>query len=162
MDSSFIIISLLIMCTGAFLLYMGVKGFGKDRTKLFINRCTETTSGTIDGFDDSNVLTRKKRGYYYYEKYQRTKIDTYIYTSPIVKFTVKGIEYRATYFRPMERKLNIGQKFKIQYNPENPYEYIIIGDKYLKTNSMSAQSTGAFLLLLGFVVLLLGLGVIKF
>lgn len=160
MDTSLFIISCMLMAAGTFILYMGIKGFMKDRTKLFIQRCTQEAEGVVDGFDDSKILTRKKRGYYYYEKYQRTKIDTYIYTAPILKFSARGVEYRASYFRPMERKLNIGQKFKIQFNPENPYEYIIIGDKYLKVNSMSGQTTGGFILILGFVLFLMSIGVI--
>lgn len=160
--NSTLIISFILMITGAFVLYMGIKGLGKDRTKLFIERCTKTADGIIDGFDDKKVLKRKTRDYYYYEKYQRTKTITTTYMAPIVLFSDNNVEYRATYFRPMEKKLNQGQKVKVQYNPENPYEYIIIGDKYLKANSMSAQSTGILLLLLGFFMLLISLGIIKF
>lgn len=160
MNMSLLIISMLFIGTGSIILYMGIKGFGKDRTKLFIKRCTEVADGIIDGFDDEKILIRKKRDYYYYEKYQKTKISNITYTAPIVKFIVKNVEYRATYFRPMEKKLNINQKVKIQYNPENPYEYIIMGDKYLNVNSMSAQSTGAGLILLGICGILLACGII--
>lgn len=162
MDLSTIIISVLFIGFGAILLALGIKGFGKDRTKLFIKRCVKKTNGVIDGFDDEKQIIRKKRDYYYYEKYQRTKIKTITYDSPIVLFNVDNVQYRATYFRPMEKNLNIGQKVEVQYNPENPYEYIIIGDRYLHTNSMSAQTTGLFLMILGIVVFLLGTGIIHF
>lgn len=160
MDLSVIIISALFIGVGAILLALGIKGFGKDRTKLFIKRCTNKTNGIIDGFDDEKQIVRKKRDYYYYEKYQKTKIKTITYDSPIVLFKVNDVEYRATYFRPMEKNLNLGQKVNVQYNPENPYEYIIIGDKYLRTNSMSAQSTGLFMIILGIVFFLIGGGYI--
>lgn len=162
MNFTFVLIGLLLSSTGALLFALGVKGFGKDRSKLFMQRCTKVAEGVIDGFDDTKVLKRKKRDYYYYERYQRTKINTFTYYAPIVLFNDNNVEYRATYFRPMEQKLNQGQKVKIQYNPENPYEYIIIGDKYLKANSQSAQTTGAMVFLLGIAVLLMGFGILKF
>ena len=109
---------------------------------------------------NSKALVRKNRDYYYYENYQKTKIKSVTYTAPIVKFTADNVEYRATYFRPMEKKLNIGQKVNVQFNPENPYEYIIIGDRYLHTNSISAQSTGLLLIGLGIFLLLMNLGII--
>lgn len=162
MNATLLLIGLLITCTGTLLLALGFKGFDKDRTKLFIERCTTVTDGIIDGFDDTKVLTRKKRDYYYYEKYQRTKITTLTYYAPVVLFSDKNVEYRATYFRPMEKKLNQGQKIRIQYNPENPYEYIIVGDKYLKTNSQSAKTTGFFILILGVLMILYSVGIINF
>lgn len=160
MSLDVILIPVVLIGMGALILAIGLKGLGNDRTKLFIKRCTKQTNGVIDGFDAEKALVRKNRDYYYYEKYQKTKIKSTTYTAPIVKFTADNVEYRATYFRPMEKRLNIGQKVNVQFNPENPYEYIIIGDRYLHTNSMSAQSTGILLIALGIFLLLINLGII--
>lgn len=160
MDVTLILIGLLLTGLGAVLLGLGLKGYGKDRTKLFIQRCTKTANGVVDGFDNTKVLKRKTRDYYYYEKYQRTKIITTSYYAPVIVFSDNNVEYRATYFRPMEKAMNKGEKVVVQYNPENPYEYIIKGDKYLRTNSRSSQSTGLGLLVLGIVLTLYGFGII--
>lgn len=160
MDGTLILIGLVLIGVGGVLFGLGIKGYGKDRTKLFIERCTKTANGVIDGFDDNKILKRKTKDYYYYEKYQRTKTITTSYYAPIVVFTDNNIEYRATYFRPMEKALNRGQKVVVQYNPENPYEYIIKGDKYLTVNSRSSQNTGLGLLFFGIVLTLYGFGII--
>jgi hypothetical protein len=152
--------SVVFIFMGLILFIYGAIGINKDRTRLFKKRCTKETVGILDGFDDEKILTRKVKDYYYYEKYSKIKTNTVVYTSPIFLFKVDNEEYRATYFRPIEKKLKIGQKMNIQYNPENPYEYIVIGDKYLNVNSKSAQSTGIILILLGIGLIILKSGII--
>jgi hypothetical protein len=48
-------------------------------------------------------------------------------------------------------KLSLGQNIKISYNPHNPYEIFIHGDKRMKVSSTTSIETGLILLVIGIV-----------
>lgn len=142
-------IFIILIIGGILLILYGSITYHKDKVQLYVKRCTQQTQARIDGFDDEKKIVRKQRHYLYYEKYTKAKLINKIYTTPIVLFQDRnGQEYRVTYLRPIEKKLNIGQKVNISYNPENPYEIIIKGDKHFKTNSKTAIETGLFLIII--------------
>ena len=148
-----IAIPLIFIVAGIILILFGAMTYKNDKIQLYIKRCNKTTEATVDGFDDRKAIVRKKRDYYYYEKYAKTKHTVTTYTTPIFLFkAIDGEQYRVTYLRPIEKKLNIGQKMKISYNPENPYEIVVHGDKHMQVNSKTAIELGFIMFVAGIVL----------
>lgn len=148
-----LILSIICFAGGALLLLLGFLTRKSDKTQLYKQRCKEQTKARIDGFDDRKYVQRKQRANYNYKQYTRTHVNTITYTTPIVRFhATDGKEYRVTYLRPIEKKLALDQIVDISYNPENPYEIIIHGDKRMKVSSVTSMEFGLIMLIAGVVI----------
>ena len=148
-----ILISLLCFVGGMAMIIIGFLSRKNDKTQLYLKRCSEQTKAKIDGFDDLKSVQRRQREYYHSNLYTRTRLNTITYTTPILKFMASdGREYRVTYIRPIEKKLSLDQTVNISYNPENPYEVFIHGDKRMKVSSTMAIETGLILVIAAIAV----------
>ena len=143
-----IFIPVMLAILGIILIIFGALTYRTDKIQLYLKRCSEKTTAIIDGFDDRRAIERKKKDFYYYQKYTKALGTITTYITPIVLFTaIDGQQYRVTYLRPIEKQLSLGQKLNIAYNPENPYEIVIAGDKHMKVSSKAAIELGIGLII---------------
>lgn len=140
-------IYLVFIILGVLLTLYGFISYKKDKNRLLIKRCSAQTVGHVTGFDDSDKIVKVRRQTVYRESgtYYRKK-KTFFYV-PYVEFEDEsGEKIEALYKRPLEKKLSTGQKINIKYNPKNPYEFIISGDRNVQIFSVQAIFLGILLI----------------
>jgi len=148
-NASFLV-EILFIIAGIIIFLFGFLNNKKDKGRLKIKRCSAETFGHITGFDDREKIVRQKKytEYRTYNTYHRKKTVTY-YT-PYVKFEdTNGEEYEMKYPYPLEKHFSNGQKIKIRYNPNNPYDFYIAGDRNIQIFSTQAMAAGVVLFLIG-------------
>lgn len=145
---------IVLIIAGIIMIIFGLLTYRTDKVQLYLKRCSEQTTGVLDGFDDRIAIERKQKDYYHYDNKTRLRNTYTTYTTPIVLFTaLDGVQYRVTYIRPIEKRLSRGQKVNIKYNPKNPYEIVISGDKHFQVSSKMAIEFGIGFILAGIILL---------
>lgn len=140
---------------GGFLIFIiGFCNKDKDRGKLKLKRCTKQTTAHITGFDDKEKIIKQKK-YTEYRSYNTMHRKTTItYYTPYVEFEDEsGQKYETKYPYPLERHLSNGQKINVKYNPENPYDFFICGDRKIKVASSQAMVAGVLMFLFGLALI---------
>ncbi len=158
-SNAMLIIKILFIVAGILIFCFGFFTNKKDQGKLKIKRCSKETFGHVSGFDDRQKIIKQKKytEYRNYNTYHRKKTVTYY--APYVKFVDEnGEEYEIKYPYPIEKKLSNGQKIRIKYNPDNPYDFYISGDKHIQVFSTQAMAAGVLMSVLGILALI---GVLK-
>ncbi len=149
-----IFLEFLLIIGGAALLLYGLLTDKKDKGRLRIQRCSAKTDAHITGFDDRDkiIKVKKYKEYRSYNTFNSKKTE--IFYAPYVKFQdEKGEIYEVKYPYPLERRLSNNQKISIKYNPNNPYDFYIVGDKKVQIFSTQAILLGAVLIISGILLL---------
>ena len=152
---AFLIVKLLFIIGGIIIFLMGFFYSKKDKNKLKIKRCTKQTLAHITGFDSEEkiIKTKKYTEYRNYNTYHRKKHT--VYYTPYLKFeTESGQTIETKYPYPLERHLSNGQNILVKYNPDNPYDFYISGDKKIQISSTQAMVAGITMIIFGIFLLL--------
>ena len=142
-----LLIEIIVFIGGILLFFYGLLTDKKDKGKLRIKRCSATAEGHITGFDDRDkiVKVKKYKEYRTYNTYNHKKVETFY--APYVKFQDEnGNVYEEKYPYPLQRRLSNGQKINVRYNPSNPYDFYIAGDKKVQVFSTQAMFAGIILI----------------
>ena len=153
--NALLIIKIIIILAGLAIFCMGFFYSKKDKGKLKLKRCSKQTYGHVTGFDDREkiIKTKKYTEYRNSYTYHRKKVITY-YT-PYVEFEdEEGNKYEMKYPYPIEKHFSINQKILIKYNPQNPYEFYISGDRKIQVFSTQAMAAGIIMIVAGILLLL--------
>ena len=153
--NALLIIKIIIILAGLAIFCMGFFYSKKDKGKLKLKRCSKQTYGHVTGFDDREkiIKTKKYTEYRNSYTYHRKKVITY-YT-PYVEFEdEEGNKYEMKYPYPIEKHFSINQKILIKYNPQNPYDFYISGDRKIQVFSTQAMAAGIIMIVAGILLLL--------
>lgn len=149
-----LIIKILFILAGILIFSFGFFSNKKDKGRLKIKRCSKETFGHVSGFDDREKIIRQSKytEYRNYNTMHRKKTITY-YT-PYIKFEdEEGNEYEIKYPYPIEKRLGNGQKIKVKYNPDNPYDFYVSGDRQIQVFSTQAMAAGILLFAFGIALI---------
>ena len=149
-NNSLFIVKILCIVIGILLFVYGLLSNKKDKNRLRIKRCSVKTTAKVSGFDKNEKVVVKKsyREYSQYNTYN--KKVTYTYHTPYITFEDENNEtYDIKYSYPIKMKLKTGQNIDIRYNPENPYDFYICGDKKVQIFSSQAMMIGLILFAAG-------------
>ena len=152
--NSNLFLGFIVFLGGISLLLYGLITDKKDKGRLRIKRCNINAYAHISGFDDRDkiIKVKKYKEYRSYNTYNHKKTE--IFYAPYVKFQdEKGNMYEEKYPYPLEKRLSDGQKVNIRYNPNNPYDFYIVGDKKVQIFSTQAIFAGLILIAAGILLL---------